>query len=307
MRARNRNWCFTINNFDETEEGLVIDLGDDQLNPEINRVIAEHEHLEEGTPHIQGYVSFYFPKLGEYVKNLLGGRAHVEPARGGWKQNVEYCTKENLIIVSKNCEINEINPLNTTKVSPLILENAKSMDPWTFEDTYPMIWFYHRTRILNLMMDYALRNVNTWNGDLKAKNYWIWGRPGIGKSKWASNLMSIKFQYKKAVNKWWDGFNLIIHKCVVLEDFPSNGQMFAQHLKIWGDRYSFMAECKGASMVIEPGRFFLIITSNYSIDNCFENPEDIDAIKRRFSEFECTDNSIQLLNALVPDQSILKH
>lgn len=301
MRARNRNWCFTINNFDEREEELVINLYD---NPEVNRVIAEHEHLIEGTPHIQGYVSFYVPKLGEYVKNIIGGRAHVEPACGGWKQNAEYCTKENQVIVSKNCE--GVSIQTVSKVTPEILEHAKTMDPWTFEDNYPMIWFYHRSKILNLMMDYALRNVCTWNGDLKGKNYWIWGRPGIGKSRWASNLMDIKFQYKKAVNKWWDGFNLIVHKCVVLEDFPCNGQMFAQHLKIWGDRYSFMAECKGASMVIEPGRFFLIITSNYNIDNCFENPEDIDAIKRRFSEFEVDENSIQLLNALVPDKAILK-
>jgi len=156
------------------------------------------------------------------------------------------------------------------------------------------------------MMDQALRRVENWDGDLTAKNIWLWGKPGIGKSKWASNLMNPQWQYKKAVNKWWDGYNLAIHKIVILEDFPVNGQMFAQHLKIWADRYFFMAECKGASMVVEPGRFFLIITSNFPIEACFENIEDIEAIKRRFNEIEVTEENRILILSNTLDRSILK-
>ena len=152
----------------------------------------------------------------------------------------------------------------------------------------------------------ALRNVANWDGDLKAKNYWIWGPPGIGKSQWASNLMPVQHQYKKAVNKWWDGYNLVVHKIVILEDFPTNGQMFAQHLKIWSDRYFFMAECKGSSMVVEPGRFFLIITSNFPIMACFDNPEDVRAISRRFTEFEVNRENLNILRSMGLDRNILK-
>ena len=82
--------------------------------------------------------------------------------------------------------------------------------------------------------------------------------------------------------------------------------MFAQHLKIWSDRYFFMAECKGASMVVEPGRFFLIVTSNFPIMACFENPEDVRAISRRFTEFEVNRENLNILHSMGLDRNILK-
>ena len=299
---KGRNWVFTINNFTLEDENAVIELYD---NEHVYRLIAEHEHLEEGTPHIQGYVSFYDEVYRDVVVRKLGGRAYVARARGGWKQNVDYCTKEGLIIVSKNCTDERQNS-ESSKVTIDVVKAAQSMDPWTFEDNYPLIWFHHRSQVLNCMMDAALRKVENWSGDLKAKNYWIWGRPGIGKSKWASSHLELQWQYKKAVNKWWDGYNLVVHKLVILEDFPSQGQRFAQHLKIWSDRYFFMAECKGASLVVEPGRFFLIITSNFPIEACFENPEDVEAIQRRFTEFEVTNQTLPILNSMGLDRNILK-
>lgn len=300
--TRARNWIFTINNFTESDEQFVELLS---LDDDVQRIIAEHEHLEEGTPHIQGYVSFSRRVYRTEVERRLGGRAWVQIAVGSLKQNVEYCSKEGLVIVSKNCEC-ENEDIENGRLTMKVVEAARNMDPWKFEDNFPMVWVKHRNQILNVMMDNALRNVENWNGDLKAKNYWIWGPPGIGKSKWASNLMPVQHQYKKAVNKWWDGYNLCIHKIVMLEDFPSNGQMFAQHLKIWSDRYFFMAECKGSSMVVEPGRFFLIITSNFPIMACFDNPEDVRAISRRFTEIEVDRENLPLFEATTLDKSILK-
>lgn len=297
-----KNWIFTINNFNEADEDYVIGLADDD---DVHRIIAEHEHLENGTPHIQGYISFTRRVYRNEVERRLGGRAWVQIAVGSLKQNVDYCSKEGLVIVSKNCT-DEHDEVQNGKLTLQVVEAARQMDPWTFEDTFPMVWVKHRNQILNVMMDNALRNVENWDGNLKAKNYWIWGPPGIGKSKWAANLMPVQHQYKKAVNKWWDGYNLCVHKIVMLEDFPMNGQIFAQHLKIWSDRYFFMAECKGSSMVVEPGRFFLIITSNFPIEACFENPEDVRAIQRRFTEFEVTEENKAILFSNGLDRSILK-
>lgn len=299
---RGRNWIFTINNFNEDDENHVINLAEDD---DVNRLIAEHEHLEEGTPHIQGYISFTRRVYRTEVERRLGGRAWIQIAVGSLKQNVDYCSKEGLVIIAKNCDTDQEDKENG-KLTLNVVEAARKMDPWTFEDTFPMVWVKHRNQILNVMMDNALRNVENWNGDLKAKNYWIWGPPGIGKSKWAANLMPVQNQYKKAVNKWWDGYNLCVHKIVMLEDFPMNGQMFAQHLKIWSDRYFFMAECKGSSMVVEPGRFFLIITSNFPIEACFENPEDVRAIQRRFTEIEVNQENKSIVFASNVDNSILK-
>lgn len=305
MSSRARNWVFTINNFTEEDEKRVCEL---ESNDDVYRLVAEHEHLESGTPHIQGYISFFDPIYRVNVERLLGGRAWLSTAKGGWKQNVAYCTKEGLVIAVKNCsdESLEQNHTRTEKITCEIIEEAKKMDPWAFEDAYPVLWFRYRNQILNTMMDAALRRVGNWDGNLKSKNYWIWGKPGIGKSKWAARQVDVRCQYKKAVNKWWDGYNLVIHKIVILEDFPLSGNMFAQHIKIWADRYFYMAECKGASMVVEPGRFFFIITSNFPIEACFENQEDIEAIQRRFTEFEVTEDNLTIFNAMKLDEGILK-
>lgn len=296
-----RNWVFTINNFTEADEDYVIGLSDDD---DVKRLIAEHEWGEEGTPHIQGYVSFDRRVYRTEVERRLGGRAYIQIAMGSWKQNVDYCSKEGLVIVSKNAA-DEHDDVQDGRLTLQVVEAAREMDPWAFEDHFPMVWVKHRNQILNVMMDAALRRVENWTGELKDKNIWIWGPPGVGKSKWASNIMPVQHQYKKAVNKWWDGYNLCVHKVVILEDFPINGQMFVQHLKIWADRYFFMAECKGSSMVVEPGRFFLIVTSNFPIEACFENPEDIRAIQRRFKEIEITGpNDLMLSSEL--NSNILK-
>jgi len=75
-------------------------------------------------------------------------------------------------------------------------------------------------------------------------------------------------------------------KRVIIDDWPDvdhGGDMLVQHLKIWADRYPFTAEVKGSHHAIMPN-FQLVITSNYSIDECFKNEKDREAIKRRITE-----------------------
>lgn len=81
------------------------------------------------------------------------------------------------------------------------------------------------------------------------------------------------------MNKWWDGYQG--EDVVILDDFaPEHGKFLAYYLKIWADHYAFNAEIKGAMLKIRPKTF--LITSQYRLEDCFESPEDIEAIKRRF-------------------------
>ena len=73
-----------------------------------------------------------------------------------------------------------------------------------------------------------------------------------------------------------------------MEDFPSDGMKFAQLMKIWSDRYSFIGEIKGGQILINPGKFFFLVTSNYPIETVFPG-EDGEAIRRRFKEIEIQD------------------
>lgn len=83
----------------------------------------------------------------------------------------------------------------------------------------------------------------------------------------------------KPINKWWDGYKN--QEFVLIEDWDKTHRILAHHIKIWADRYRFTGEMKGSSRVIRPK--LIVITSNYSIEECFEGP-DIAAIKRRFIE-----------------------
>jgi hypothetical protein len=115
--------------------------------------------------------------------------------------------------------------------------------------------------------------------DSSHRNFWYWGDTGTGKSRKARENTSL---YLKKRNKWWDGYDN--EECVLIEEWsPDMKTTTAQELKIWADIYSFPAEIKGGMIVIRPR--MLIITSNYKIEECFEE-RDVEAIKRRFTSVE---------------------
>ena len=112
--------------------------------------------------------------------------------------------------------------------------------------------------------------------DGELNNEWYYGEAGTGKTRkaWEEN----PDLYIKSINKWWDGYNG--QKVVLLDDWDPKHEVLVSYLKQWSDRYPFRAETKGSSMMARPEK--VIVTSNYSIDECFQNPQDIEAIKRRF-------------------------
>jgi hypothetical protein len=68
-------------------------------------------------------------------------------------------------------------------------------------------------------------------------------------------------------------------------------------MKLWADRFPFTGEVKGSAVIIEPGQFVLIVTSNYPIEKCFTNQEDVDALRRRFNEIHMTKANAAMVNA----------
>jgi hypothetical protein len=82
------------------------------------------------------------------------------------------------------------------------------------------------------------------------------------------------------MSKWWDGYRG--QNLVVLNDFePSHGPFLGYFLKIWADHYAFNAEVKGGMLKIRPAK--LIVTSQYALEDCFEDPKTIEALCRRFN------------------------
>lgn len=83
-----------------------------------------------------------------------------------------------------------------------------------------------------------------------------------------------------SVNKWWDGYR---HETVVaIEEWSPDSSLTAQALKRWADRYPFTGEIKGGVLQkLRPRK--IIVLSNYTLEQCFPRPEDLEPLKRRFT------------------------
>lgn len=90
--AQSRRWTFTLNTWTE-EEAQV--LRDAVADPQIKYLIFGREiGLQNGRPHLQGYVIFSrnYRRVG--VLRVLGARLALFVARGTSQQNREYCIKD---------------------------------------------------------------------------------------------------------------------------------------------------------------------------------------------------------------------
>lgn len=155
-------------------------------------------------------------------------------------------------------------------------EACKIMNPKEIIDS-PFSQLYARYRGYAGEVHNQFADVKILDGELE--NIWIWGPAGTGKTLWAWE--HYPDAYIKNLNKWWDGYHG--QETVILDDWDPNQQLLTQKLKTWADRYPFHAEIKGSGMLIRPKR--IIITSNFSIEECFLNPQDSEAIRRRFKVY----------------------
>jgi hypothetical protein len=83
-----KNWCFTLNNYTEEDEERIRAL---QKHKGVYYIYGR-EVGEQGTPHLQGFVSFPTRKRLSYVKKHVG-QAHFSMARM-IDNSIEYCKKE---------------------------------------------------------------------------------------------------------------------------------------------------------------------------------------------------------------------
>jgi len=269
-----RSFCFTWNNY--TEEDL-----EKVRNYKVmcRYLVFGLETGESGTPHIQGYCQLINRVAFNTLKKLFP-KMHIEETRGTPEEASTYCKKDGVI--------EEFGELGTTAKGAdkggaaekarwqNVIEMAKKGDLDAIAESDPSAYLRMYGTLRQIAKDHLPKvdDLPTTTG------LWIYGPSGVGKSRSVRQIMAARNTpiYDKPINKWWDGYSN--EPCVLIDDFDKTHAVLGHYLKRWGDHYAFTCEIKGGALRIRPK--IVIVTSQYSIEQIWEDHETRDAIKRRF-------------------------
>lgn len=260
-----RGWVFTLNNYTEDDFERILRLPDDQTN--VQYICFGKEVGESETPHLQGYIHFKREVRRSTVSSALPN-AFVEIRKGTLAQAIAYCKKDGDFHQNGHLRIP-----NENKWTDIIdLAEAGKLDE--IKEDYPLIYLMHKPKLESLMSP----NLEPFTDDPKLHFEWWYGPTGTGKSH--TVWQEYPVHYDKQMNKWWDGY--LYQETVVIEEAdPKKCEHMAYFFKRWCDLYPFRAEIKNGHLNnIRPNK--IIVTSNYSIKECFPNQQDYEPLLRRF-------------------------
>lgn len=133
-------WCFTFNNYTEKDiEDIIYSFSSNS-----SKYIFENEKGENGTPHLQGYISFKKKRRPSELN--LNKKIHWEKVKGSEDDNIKYCSKDFREKV-KNCKIwksdNILIPMEVKIISELRPFQKQLLDIVLGEvDEGKIIWIY---------------------------------------------------------------------------------------------------------------------------------------------------------------------
>jgi hypothetical protein len=262
MTPSARNYCFTLNNYTEEEKEDLVNAAD----PEVVRYLCFGEEVgEQGTRHLQGYISFIERRTFRWVKNYVSQRAHIESAKGSPNQNREYCRKQEDEEHGNFFEWGNL-PGGKGQRSDLagVVESIKSGKRLReIADEHP-VCFLRYSRGIN-----ALRMLYSEPRDWETEVFVLYGKTGSGKTREAWEVLCEKDAFFYGSGGWFDGYDE--HRNVIFDDFGGHEFKITYLLKLL-DRYPMWVPIKGGFVQWKPKR--IVITSNYAPDEWYPGAKD---------------------------------
>jgi len=267
--SKARSWCFTLNNYEASEEAAIKQIPCKYL-------LFGHERGEQGTPHLQGFISFDDARTFHNVASLLP-RAHIEVAKSA-AASIKYCKKDgDFVELGEYMSNREIAQRGGEALAARWEEWKKLALAGKCDEIPAQYYVPHMSAFDRLAVRGQQHRENA--PPLDALDNWLYfGDTGLGKSK-AARADFGGSVFIKNVNKWWDGY--YGEDTALIEDLdPDAAKCLRWHLKIWCDHYWFAAEVKFGTIYIRPKR--IVITSQYTVEQLWhDDNETIQAMSRR--------------------------
>ena len=146
------------------------------------------------------------------------------------------------------------------------------------DDIPAEVYVVHYRTLKQIAVDHAEIPADLDIGPFEKVGVWYYGKTGVGKTRLAIKDYGDDLYRKMANNKWWDSYQG--ESNVLLDDLDKSHHYMGYYLKIWTDRYAFLAEVKGSSRPIRPKK--IIVTSNYHPRDIWDDTTTLDPILRRF-------------------------
>lgn len=299
--CRGLNWVLTLNNpihndLDQYKQVLAKDRYKARYH-----CIADDYAPTTNTHHWHAMICFEKRHTISSIKKQFN-KWHIEPMRGTASQAREYTIK----YYKEHPESFMLEEGDMPKDTRITTED--NQDKWEsmfhaakkgkFDEIPPKEYIRYHKAFREIYIENQKASDMPPNLDMKEHFLWLWGSTGNGKSYAARHDIKDRIQrmykepveiYLKTLNKWWDHYSG--EKIVLIEEAnPDACEHLANFFKTWFDEYAFVAEAKGAiAPKIRPE--YIIVTSNYTIDECFPKSQDSGPLKRRLKEV-CMDNML---------------
>lgn len=266
-RAVGKSWVFTVNNYTNDDEENLQKMGSSE---DVSYLIYGREYGAQGTPHLQGSVTFRKAMRRAAVAKLIP-RAYLAIAKNVHRAR-EYCRKED----PEPFEADNRRQGHRSELSEVVdtlrehgLHQVVRDHPETF------IKFHGGITRLSTHLQ------RPRDPSKPPEVVWLYGSTGVGKSRYVHSLET-ELWVSMGTHRWWEGYQQ--QAAMLIDDMRCNYAPFNELLKIL-DRYPYRAECKGGSIHVNSDRIY--ITSQFPPHKVYNREnrqdEDIRQLYRRIS------------------------
>lgn len=260
MSARSRDYCFTLNNYTESEYQSVICI-------DAKYIVVGKEKGESGTEHLQGYVYWENARSFNAVKKLIP-RAHLEKTKGTPQQASDYCKKEGNYYESGELPMKQGQRTDIDEVREILKDTGK------MKEVVAVAKSYQAVKMAEMILKYDEQPRN-W----KPEVLWFYGPTGTGKTKTAYEILGEDCYTCLSTGRWFDGYDS--HDNVLIDDMRKDFMKFHELLRLL-DRYAMRIETKGGTRQFRAKK--IIITSAYHPEVLYNTREDTGQLIRRIDE-----------------------